>query len=196
MPHNLHSDAQMQADARLLAQTKSDPEAFGWFYRRHVEWVLAYTARRLGDPNAAADLTSEIFAAALLASGRYDPARGSPSSWLYGIVSHKLSTALRRGAIESKARRRLAMAQVPAEQDDLAWIASLAQIDTGDSAMRLLSELPEDQRQVIAGRVLAEQSYDELAATLHISEAAVRKRVSRGLATLRARFEKEGRSHE
>ena len=59
----------------------------------------------------------------------------------------------------------------------------------GDDAVRsVLSELPPDQRRLVASHVIDERPYGELAGELHTSEAAVRQRMSRGLATLRKGF--------
>lgn len=63
------------ADEVLLAAR--DAASFETFYLRHVEALLVYFARRTGDPELAADLTAETFAAALAARRRLKPARGS-----------------------------------------------------------------------------------------------------------------------
>jgi DNA-directed RNA polymerase specialized sigma24 family protein len=57
------------------------------------------------------------------------------------------------------------------------------------SAMEMLADLPEDQRALVTARVIEERSYGELAGEQGLSETAVRKRVSRGLATLRGRLQ-------
>jgi DNA-directed RNA polymerase specialized sigma24 family protein len=49
----------------------------------------------------------------------------------------------------------------------------------------VLSELPPDQRRLVAAHVIDERPYGELAEELHTSEPALRQRMSRGLATLR-----------
>src|SRR3954462_643347 len=59
-----------RTDEDLLQATPDDPEAFGIFYRRHVDAVLAFFRVRTGDPELAADLMAETFAAALLAVPR------------------------------------------------------------------------------------------------------------------------------
>jgi RNA polymerase sigma-70 factor (ECF subfamily) len=51
-----------------------------------------------------------------------------------------------------------------------------------------LADLPDDQREALTLRVLEGRSYDEIAAALHVAEPTVRKRVSRALGTLNARF--------
>jgi RNA polymerase sigma-70 factor, ECF subfamily len=188
------SDPDPRTDADLLLATRDDVEAFGVFYRRHARWVLGFVARRIGDAELAADVTSEVFAAALLASGRYDPGLGSANSWLFGIATKQLGSAARRGAAENRARRRLEMEPVRVEADDIAWIEALAAAGDTRDVMGLLSELPAAQRALVAGRVIDERSYDELAGEHRLSQATVRKRVSRGLATLRTRLQQGERN--
>ena len=182
------NDQDPRTDATLLLATQRDVEAFGVFYRRHARWVLGFLVRRLGDAELAADVTSEVFAAAFLASARYDPDRGAANSWLYGIVAHQLGSAVRRGAAETRARRRLEMEPVAVEGDDIAWVESLETAPDVISAVDLLAELPEDQRSLVSARVIEERSYGELAGEQGLSETAVRKRVGRGLATLARNF--------
>ena len=50
--------------------------------------------------------------------------------------------------------------------------------------------LPPEQREAVRARVLDERDYADIARELHTSELVVRKRVSRGLATLRTHMEK------
>jgi DNA-directed RNA polymerase specialized sigma24 family protein len=57
------------------------------------------------------------------------------------------------------------------------------------SVAELLAVLPDDQAAAIRARVLEDQSYDVVAARLRCSELVARKRVSRGLATLRNTLE-------
>jgi DNA-directed RNA polymerase specialized sigma24 family protein len=99
-----------RTDEELLAAVRHEPEAFGVFYRRHVDGLLGYFVRRTRDAELAADLTAETFAAALDGLRRFDARRGPAVAWLYGIARHRLATALRRGAVEDRARRRLGMA--------------------------------------------------------------------------------------
>jgi RNA polymerase sigma-70 factor (ECF subfamily) len=53
-------------DDELLALTPRRPEAFAVFYRRHEQALLGWLVRRTGDPELAADLSAETWAAALL----------------------------------------------------------------------------------------------------------------------------------
>jgi RNA polymerase sigma-70 factor, ECF subfamily len=175
-------------DDLLLGAAAGDRQAFAEFYRRYEGPVLAFCARRLGDPELAADLTGEVFAAALQALGRYRRGDGSAAGWVFSIASHKLADSLRRGRVQDRARRRLGMAAVEPADEALERIERLA---SDDGVRDLLDALPESQRAAILARVVDDRGYREIALTLRCSESVVRKRVSRGLAALREQIEEE-----
>jgi RNA polymerase sigma-70 factor (ECF subfamily) len=172
---------QPHTDETLLLS--GDPEDFGRFYDRYVRSLLGYFQRRTRDPETAADLTAETFAAALAARGRFQ-ARSVPASvWLFAIAQHKLADFHRRGSAEDRMRRRLGIARVPLGADDAEMIEWLAD----DVALQLVSELPADQRDAVRAHVLEDRDYGDIAREQLTSEATVRKRVSRGLHALRGR---------
>ncbi len=107
--------------------------------------------------------------------------------WLLGIARHKLLESRRRGRVESAARRRLGVGPVALTDEDLARVEELSSLD--DAVLALVEELPRDQRDAVLARVVEDRSYPELAAQLRCSESVARKRVSRGLHTLKARME-------
>ena len=166
-------------DEELLAS--HDTQAFGTFYDRHARTLLGYFARRTGDPQVAADLTAETFASAIVAQERYVPTGAPALAWLYAIAARRLADYQRRGAVERRMQRALAMERVPLSEQDAEMIRLLGD----DVARSVLSELPVEQRRLVAAHVIDERPYGELAAENHTSEAAIRKRMSRGLATLR-----------
>jgi RNA polymerase sigma factor (sigma-70 family) len=177
------------SDAELLARTESEVEAFAVFYRRHVDWVLRVSARRTGQAEHAADLTAEVFAAALLAAAGFRPERAEPNKWLFGILLKKLAGFERRGAVERRGRRRLGICEPVLSSEE--FDRFLVEEPRGPTVVGLLERLPVAQRDAVRARVINECSYPELASELNISEANARKRVSRGLAMLRAELEKE-----
>ncbi len=170
------------SDDELLSA--GDPASFELLYLRHVETLLGYFARRTRDPELAADLTAETFAAALAGRRRFDPQRGAAAAWLFGIAANKLADAQRRGHADRAARRRLGMERLAIDDEDIARIESLG----ASSAGALVELLPPDQRRAVRAHVVDELPYGTLAEELHTSEAAVRKRVSRGLAAVRQRL--------
>jgi len=161
----------------------SDGGAAGFriFYERHVHAVVAYVARRTDRPDLALDLAAETFARALEHRGQYDPSRGPAIAWLFGIARNEIAGAARRGRVADEYRRRLGLSAI--ELDDAAAEAM-------ERHMRLdleeaLAALPAEQREAVIRRVLAEEPYAVIAARVGCSEQVIRKRVSRGLASLR-----------
>ena len=177
---------EQRSDEELLSAIAREPAAFSAFYRRHVDDVLGFLARRCRDPEQAADLTAEVFAAVLLKALRCRSDRGTPTAWLFAIAAHKHSDAWRRAAAEDRARRRLGVRDVPLGADDIAYIEARA-----SDVEALMADLPDEQRSAVRGRVLEDRGYDELAQDAGVSPAAIRQRVSRGLALLRTRIERE-----
>jgi RNA polymerase sigma factor (sigma-70 family) len=159
--------------------------SFAAFYREHVDGVLGYFRRRTGDAELAADLTAETFAAALAGRRRYRADAGTPAAWLYGIAGNQLAYAQRRASAERRARRRLGMERLDLDDADIDRINALGD---PDRAHVLVQRLAPDQRAAVTAHVIDERPYAEIAQTAHISEATVRKRVSRGLAAVRERM--------
>src|SRR3954451_17019351 len=89
-----------------------DPEDFGRFYDRYVKALLAFFQRRVHDPEVAADLTAETFAAALNTRGRFRGDGKTAAAWLFGIAHHKLTDFRRTGSAELRMRARLGLEPV------------------------------------------------------------------------------------
>jgi RNA polymerase sigma-70 factor (ECF subfamily) len=168
-------------DETLLAS--SDVEDFGLFYDRYVRTLLAFFQRRVRDPEAAADLTAETFAAAMVSRGRYQAQTATAAAWLFAIAQHKLADYRRRGSAEGRMRARLGMEPVAVSTEDAEMIRWLAD----EVATQIIDDLPAEQRDAIRAHVLEDREYGEIARTERLTEATVRKRVSRGLRVLRDR---------
>lgn len=175
-------------DRDLLVLARSDREAFAEIYRRHAAGVLAYFSRALGRTDLAFDLTAETFAAALLALPGYEPTAASGRSWLYSIAHNRLVDSVRRGQAEARARQELAMQAIVLTDDGEAMLELIVARIDGRTALELVKDLPPDQREAISARFIRDQEYAEIAVQLNCSEQVVRKRVSRGLATLGSRL--------
>lgn len=174
------------SDAQLLAAIAAcDERAFSVFYRRHLATIVGWCVRRTGDPDLAADLTAEVFAAVLVSAARYRPAGDWATGWLIGIARNVLGHSLRSGQVDARARARLGAAALVVEDDDIELVLELAASADGAAGL-LLAELPPDEQTAIRARVIDEREYSEIASELGCSELVVRKRVSRGLSRMRA----------
>jgi RNA polymerase sigma-70 factor (ECF subfamily) len=162
--------------------------AFIEFYRRYERLVAGWLVRRTGDAELAADLTAEVFAAAYLAAPRFRDGPEPAGAWLLGIARNKLLKSRRQARAETSSRRRLAVERIDISDAELVAVEELRDV----GAVDLLDGLPEDQRAAVRARILDESGYDEIARAASVSPAVARKRVSRGLATLRRRLEERG----
>lgn len=164
----------------------ADAGEFDDLYRRESTGVLMFFARRTLDAEVALELTAETFAQAYLGFGRLRG--GAPEqrqAWLYTIARRQLSRFWRRGRVERSAMRRLRIQTPVAHEDDLAQIEERAGLPELRSVVSAeLARLGAGQRRALELRIVHERSYEEVAATLGISEPAARTRVSRGLKAL------------
>ena len=172
------------SDDELLRATRRDPAAFAAFYRRYEERTLRYFLSRVGDAEVAADLAAETFAAALGSAPRYRPRREPAVAWLFGIARNTLAMSRRRGRVEARARQRLGMAPLELSDEAIERIAELDHV-----ALALVKDLPADQQEAVRARVIDERDYADIAKDMRCSEAVVRKRVSRGLRSMRTHLE-------
>ena len=81
---------------------------FEHVYRGNVDAVTAYFARRCAEPQTVADLTSETFVRAAGAFAGFDPRRGSPRAWVFGIAAHVFARHCEQAANGREAASRLA----------------------------------------------------------------------------------------
>jgi RNA polymerase sigma-70 factor (ECF subfamily) len=174
--------------AELVARVvDGDTTAFATLYRMYLPLVLRWSLRATGDRELAADLSSEVFAVALVKCSRYRPETGPVGGWLLGIAANKLRESRRRKRIEDSARRRLGLEPVVFTDADLELIDELVGMD--DRLQALTRELPAEQRDAVVARIIEERSYEEIAAELECSKSVVRQRVSRGLRMMRSGLE-------
>jgi RNA polymerase sigma factor (sigma-70 family) len=173
-----------RSDTQLLLEARSCAEPFGVFYERHFASVLAFFRRRVTGPEEAFDLAAETFAAALASVPRFRPGPEPPQAWLFAIASHKLNEARRRSRVQDEARRALAMQPIELDDEAIEILESTAIAPV----VELLETLTSEQRVAITAHHVEERGYDEIASELRCSESLIRKRVSRGLAAMRAQL--------
>jgi RNA polymerase sigma-70 factor (ECF subfamily) len=170
-----------QADERLLVEAaQKDPARFADLYEINFERVYAFVARRVGDRDAAEDLTSEVFHKALANLPRFEW-RGVPFAvWLLRIAANAITDRA------SRSGRELAMDDPP-EMEARAGV-DFEEVERRARLFGLVGELPADQRRVIAMRFAEEKSIREIAQALGRTDGAVKQLQFRGLSTLRAQI--------
>src|SRR4051812_45354830 len=151
-----------------MRQIAYDPAALEAFYREHVEAVERFVARRIGDPHLVADLTAEVFLAAIDAAPSYRTARGEPRAWLFGIARNIVASEFRRAGRERRAHERIDARRM-LDGDDIARMQE--RIDAGAQARELyaaLDALPAGERAVFELTALDDLTPGQAAAALGI----------------------------
>lgn len=165
-------------EAALIAAAQLDRRDFAPLYERYVTPIYRYCYHRLGNREAAEDITSLVFTKALAALPRYRPT-GSFRSWLFAIAFTTITDHIRRErpTVSIVETELLAMTPDP----ETAAIAGIEQAEVH----RLLSKLPAAQRHVLELR-LSGLSSPEVATILGCRATAVRSLQFRAVARLRA----------
>ncbi|MGA7381323.1 MAG: sigma-70 family RNA polymerase sigma factor, partial [Terriglobales bacterium] len=169
-----------QTDERLLVEAaQKDPARFAILYEIHFERVYAFIARRVGDRDAAEDLTSDVFHKALANLKRFEW-RGVPfGAWLLRIAVNAIVDRSKQHG------REIAVDDPP----ELSTQPGLGQVDDRARLFRLVDQLPEDQRHVVVMRFADQKTIREIAQHLGRSEGAIKQLQFRALESLRDRFE-------
>ncbi|MGA5363755.1 RNA polymerase sigma factor [Streptomyces purpurascens] len=168
------------------AAAAHDPQLFEEFYRRHVDAVMSFVARRVADVHTVADLTAEVFLAALDSAHTYRPGRGDERAWLYGIARNIVSSERRRVARETARDRRISGRRL-LEPDDIARLEDKLDAESpGRRALAALERLPDGERAVVELVAVDQLTVTEAAAALGIRQVTARVRLHRARKTLRA----------
>ncbi len=164
----------------------------GWACTRLYETLApaVYGFLRSQGGRDPADLTSEVFLAVFSRCASFSGSESQFRSWVFTIAHHKLiddrRAATRRPPSEVLDERSgHALRSAPAE--DVA-IQRLGE----DRVARLLANLTEDQRAVLALRVMADMTVEEVASALGKRPEAIKALQRRGLDALRRKLAAEG----
>ncbi len=78
-------------DVELLRRLAAgDDDAFLEVYHRHQAGLFRYAVHMTGSPESAADVVQETFLTLIRPTGNYDPAKGTPAAFLFGIARNHL----------------------------------------------------------------------------------------------------------
>jgi RNA polymerase sigma factor (sigma-70 family) len=166
-------------DQALVADGREAPReadvAFEALYRSSRDDVYAYAASLLRDRAAAEEVTATAFERAYRKRNRFDPGRGEPRAWLFGIA---------RNAALDELRRRGRQAELATEPVDLA-AAAVDESERRLAVAAALSRLEPRERELIALKFFAGLSNAEIAAVVGISDSNAGTKLHRAVNKLR-----------
>ena len=175
-------------DSRLYqAALAGEEAAFTALYRRWQGSVYRFALRLSNSASIAEDVTQEAFLALLDADSRFDPAKGSLSSYLYGIARNQVLRRMAKERLfrpmdeETEGSDLGTALQVPLTPDPL---GDLTHQERLASLYRAIDALPLRYREVVLLCELEELGYAETAQALGCPEGTVRSRLHRARALL------------
>jgi len=167
----------------LVAEAKEAPReaglAFERLYRCSRDDVYAYVASLLRDATAAEEVTAAAFERAYRKRNRFDPRRGEPRAWLFGIA---------RNAALDELRRRGRQAELTAEPADLDSLGADEGAERSERRLAVaaaLEHLQPSERELIALKFFAGLANAEIAQVLGLSESNAGTRLHRAMNKLR-----------
>lgn len=176
----------MRSDTELLLASKNDAEAFAELYRRTIDRLIAFAARRSTDVNEVADVVADTFVVALQSRSSYEPDKGEPLHWLYGIERRLLSNRARRRGRELRATSRIIGHRLLDNND-------IERLENAIDAARRLPEMNKafdrldgQHREALILIGVEHLSVAEAAYVTGMLPAAFRMRLSRARKTLRS----------
>jgi len=153
--------------------------AFERLYRSSRDDVYAYVASLLRDAPAAEEVTAAAFERAYRKRNRFDPERGEPRAWLFGIA---------RNAALDELRRRGRQAELTAEPADLEGVAPDQGAEHDERRLTVsaaLERLEPRERELIALKFFAGLANAEIAQVLGIGESNAGTKLHRAMTKLR-----------
>ncbi|MBV1936259.1 RNA polymerase sigma factor [Streptomyces sp. NPDC060006] len=162
-----------------------DPAAFEIFYRRHVDAVTRFMARRVTDPHTVADLTAETFLSVIDSARAYRPELGTETAWLYGIARNVVAAEARRSARQNMLGSRVAGRRL-LDGDDIDRLEEKLDAEqAGRRALAALDGLADGERAVIELVAVDQLTVAEAAEALGIRRVTARVRLHRARRALR-----------
>ncbi|WP_234343578.1 RNA polymerase sigma factor [Streptomyces sp. NRRL F-5123] len=163
-----------------------DKESFAELYRRHVDAITRFMARRVDDPHTVADLTADVFVAAIDSAHTFKLSAGSEVGWLYGIARHVVVDELRRAGREARKAGRIAGRRL-LDEDDIGRLEEKLDAESAGRRLRAaMAGLQEGERAAMELVVVDQLTVREAAQALGIRQVSVRVRLHRARKTLRA----------
>ena len=162
---------------------EGDGRALEALYGRFGRPALSLAQRILVDPQLAQDVVQEVFLLLWRDAGRFDPARGSFSSWFLSVVHHKAVDSVRK---EENLRKRRSSMEV------LADATSTVQVDDevwtrlrGERVQAALKDLPAAQRDALALAYYGGYTQREIAGITDTPLGTVKTRMLAGMRKMR-----------
>jgi RNA polymerase sigma-70 factor, ECF subfamily len=173
----------VDADALLRAVARGDEAAFTQLYDLVAARVYGLARRVLRDPAQAEEVTQEVLVEVWRTATRYDPGRGSATSWIFTIAHRRAVDRVRSEQASAERTRRVAERETATPYDQVVEAAT-ARVEQ-QQVRRCLKTLTELQREALTLAYYGGYTYREVAELLGAALPTVKTRMRDGLIRLR-----------
>jgi RNA polymerase sigma factor, sigma-70 family len=165
-----------------------DEESFTLLYRRRQAGIYRFALQMSGSPQVAEDVTHDVFLFLMKDGHVFDAARGSVSSFLFGVARNYVLRRFRGEQatvplVDDEEEQSFGL-----ETSDPGPLDDLTRAETIESVRKAVLSLPERYREVVVLCELQELSYGETAEVLGCAIGTVRSRLHRARALLVAKL--------
>jgi RNA polymerase sigma-70 factor (ECF subfamily) len=172
----------------LAAAQGGDEQAFAVLWRDLQPALLRYL--RVAAPEAAEDLAADTWVSVIRGLGRFRGDGRAFQAWVFTVARHRAIDWRRQaGRRPTNLVPVEQLAERPAPDDP---VAAVLEVQSTRAALALLAELPPDQAEAVALRVLGGLEVAEVARIVGKRPGAVRVLAHRGLRRLAKRMEAAG----
>jgi RNA polymerase sigma-70 factor, ECF subfamily len=178
-------------DEELLLRVEGgDDLAFRELFARYAAIANALAFRLVRQAQVAEEIVQEAFLAVWRNPERYDRTRGSVRSWLLGTVHHRAVDAVRREQAQRRRAERATAVAPAVEEDPVDDVVAAIDLPRDRRLVRrALSELPDEQRDVIRRMYFEGLSQSQIAERTGLPLGTVKSRTLLGMRRLRASLE-------
>ncbi len=171
------------------AARQGDKQAFGHLVQAYERPIFNLTYRMLGSAEEAEDAAQETFLRAYSRLNQYDPAMKF-STWLFSIANHHCIDRLRKRrvtyiSIDDNPVLENMESELPHPE------SQAVDMEQAQAMQGLVAQLDPDYRTPLVLRYWEELSYEEIAASLNLTVAAVKSRLFRARQQLMALYQKQ-----
>jgi RNA polymerase sigma-70 factor (ECF subfamily) len=173
------------ADEDLMQHVRQgQAAAFEIIYERHCGAAFSLAYRMCGKRSIAEEVVQESFLSLWRSGARYDRTRGSVRTWTLGIVHNRAIDALRRGIVHDRRRASDEGIEERFEAPENTEL-EVTRRDESREIRAALSDLPDEQSQVIELAYFGGFTHTEIASMLGAPIGTVKGRMRLGLAKMR-----------
>ncbi len=166
----------------LAACAAGDRAALKRLYDQEAGRMISVSQRIVRRRELAEEVVQDAFVQIWRLAARYDPALGSPLSWIYTIVRNRSLNVIRDGTREDLVDANT----LGAARDEDADIGdAFARLSANSALRRCLEALEAEKRKSLLLSYVAGYSHGEIAAMLRVPVGTAKSWVRRGLLALR-----------